>query len=129
MGKKRDKESNELVYNYPRQDSEVPEEGWVLLELRHCLWNFANLQLVFRTNDAVDRVVRKVQNECGRVEEVLLYVGEYAQEHNRIKDTGITIGDLLQTFGNPDKSSPEKYLMYYDFTPFSPKEPVLLSLN
>ena len=76
----------------------------------------------------VDKLVRKIQLELGRVERVFLYAGESSQPHNHITNYDQTLGNLLQTFGSPNKENPDRYSIYYDFNPFNPKDPVLLAI-
>lgn len=57
-----------------------------------------------------------------------LFQGDHTLPFNRIRNMSQKIGDLLQTFGSPNKENPEKYMLYYDFQPFNGRDPVLLAL-
>ena len=118
----------EEIYLYPRQDIVPIVEGWILLELRHLLWSYANLEFLLKTDVTVDKLIRKIQQALGRVERVLIFVGDYNQPHNQITNFNQTLGNLLQTFGSPNKDVPDKYFIHYDFLPFNPKDPVLLAI-
>lgn len=118
----------EEIYLYPKQDILPIVEGWILLELRLLLWNYGNIELLLRTDVTVDKLVRQIQLSLGRVETVKLYIADSSQVHNQIRNFDQTLGNLLQTFGSPVKETPEKYMIYYDFDPYNPKDPVLMAI-
>jgi len=104
------------------------EEGWMLLELRHVLWSYANFSLLLKTDMSVSYVTQQIFERYGRVQEVVLYVGEVPGEQFRLKNSRQKIGDLFQTTGSKKREKPEKHSLLYDFLPFNPTEPVLLAL-
>jgi hypothetical protein len=118
----------EEIYLYPKQDLTPINEGWVLIELKHLLWNYANIEFVLNTEATVDKLIRKIQSALGRVEKVFLYLGDSTQSHNKIQNYEQTLGNLFQTFGSSSKENPDKYSIYYDFLPYNPKDPVLLAI-
>lgn len=118
----------EEIYLYPKQDIAPITEGWILLELKHLLWNHANIEFLLKTDVTVDRLIRQIQSTLGRVERVQLYMTDPPQAHSEILNYEQSLGNLLQTFGSIEKDQPDKYTIHYDFLPFNPKDPVLLAI-
>lgn len=104
------------------------EEGWMLLELKHVLWAHANFSLLLKTDMSVSYVTQQIFERYGRVQEVVLYVGEVPGEQFRLKDGRQKLGQLFQTTGSKKREKPEKHALLYDFQPYNPTEPVLLAL-
>ncbi|OMJ66440.1 hypothetical protein SteCoe_36708 [Stentor coeruleus] len=118
----------EEIYLYPKQEMPPITEGWIRLELKNKLWEYANLEFIIKTDVTIDKLIRKIQNSLGRIEKVMLYIADPTQAHNLITDFEQTLGNLLQTFGSQTKDNPDKYAIHYDFEPFNPKDPVLLAI-
>ena len=124
----------EEIYLYPKIELPKITEGWIKLEVRCVLWDFATIQYVLKTDVTVDKLLRKIENSFGRVEKITLYVAQPPEPplpippHYEITDFSQTLGNLLQTYGSDSKENPEFHKLYYDFAPYNPKDPVLLAI-
>jgi hypothetical protein len=124
----------EEIRLYPKVDLPKITEGWIRLEVRCVLWDFATIQYILKTDVTIDKLLRKIENSFGRVEKITLYVAQPPEPplpippHYEITDTTQTLGNLLQTYGSDSKESPEPHKLYYDFAPYNPKDPVLLAI-
>lgn len=104
------------------------EEGWMELELKYVLWSHASFKLLLKTDMSVSYVTQQIFERYGRVQEVILYVGDVPGEQFRLKNGRQKIGDLFQTTGSKKRDKPEKHSLLYDIVPYNATEPVLLAL-
>mmetsp|Transcript_18306 Transcript_18306/g.32905 ORF Transcript_18306/g.32905 Transcript_18306/m.32905 type:complete len:108 (-) Transcript_18306:553-876(-) len=103
-------------------------EGWIKVKLKHRLWAYADLEVVTRTGMTIYFIKRYIAERYGRVDEIEVFVGDPNVEYSKVRDDTAKLGELLQTFGAPNKDQAQAYLIHYDIVPFNSTEPLLLAL-